>query len=392
MNILFFTSLKGVHGNKWLKAISLTQDVNVAGFSIDKQDKLPGITYYQVQPKKNPTPHKIIRGNNVKETSFFENKKSIKKKHIKDAWLTYKIGLRFAGKFASLIDKIDPDIVHAHQTLPFGWYAYLATRRSKKKPPLIVSAWGSDIISFTENSALNRHMNKKILRGATRVTTTGHFLRKRARRFLTKKSSLPQVIPFGIDLNMFTPKIRVPNQVTTFGVAKQLKPIYRIDMALRALAIAKQTNPYFKLEIAGAGEQQNNLKKLARHLGIRQAVNFLGAVAPDEMPAYMKKWDVLLNPTKQEGFGVVALEAAACGTPMIATNTGGLPEVTEPNKTAILLDHISPANLAEAMAQVAKDKSLINRCLSNGPVFVRRNFDWDKNVQSMLRLYHEVAK
>ncbi len=376
MRILFFTSLKGFHGKKWLLALAQQHEVHVATFRVDPEDKITGVIFHEILPKVD------------QQLTQAASPPSHTPKQ--EARLTFKIGYKHAKDFAKVINMVKPDIVHAHQSVPFGWYALRALKKAKAKPKFIVSVWGTDVIGYPESAWLYRWLNQQVLGKADVITATGGILREKASQFAAGKTI--QIIPFGIDLNKFYPKIKPADNVSLFGIAKQLKPVYRIDYALRALAIAKENNPNFKLEIAGSGPELDKLKALAKKLEIYDSVKFLGHTEPKHIPDLMRRWDCLLNPTKQEGFGVVALEAAAVGTPMIATNTGGLPEVTIQNKTAILLDDMTPKTLAAEMSKMAQDKTLTNKALTAGPMFVKHNFAWNKNVTQMNSLYTEATQ
>ena len=392
MRILYFTSLKGVHGRKWLAHFSREHEVHVATFSAIQEDLLPGVNIHQIQNVERlpivsrvttKQPSTISAG--IKKQITVDETQRIKK----EAWLTFKIGWRYAYQFARLIDALQPDLIHAHQSVPFGWYALCAASWARHKAPMLVSVCGTDVMAYPDRSRLYRWMNRQVLTRATKITATSATLRTAAARFAPAKR-IVDVVPFGVDTGLFTPKNKPSHQARFFGMAKYLKPVYRIDLAIRALALARKINHNISLELAGSGPQEEYLRGLAKKLGIESAVTFLGPVSQDKMPEVLKRWDAMLILSKQESFGVAALEAEATGIPVLAARVGGLPEAIEENKTGRFIDRMDEASVARALLKLFDDRDFLTRAHTVGPQFVRQNFEWQKTAQAMERVYREI--
>jgi glycosyltransferase involved in cell wall biosynthesis len=373
MRVLFFTSLKAVHSRKWLEAFRSEIECHVAAFKLGPNEAIPGVTI-----------HPIL---GTKPESNLATSPEIATPVQQEAWHTFKAGIRHGRALAKIIDEVKPDLIHAHQSVPFGWYAVRARAASKTKPPLLVSTWGTDVIRYPDSHWLFRFLNRVTLSRATRITATGTYLKTKTARWA--KDKRVAVVAFGVDTNLFVQKRTPSTRATRFGIAKSLKPVYRIDLAIKALAKARQKDQTLTLEIAGEGPEQKNLKALVAKLNIDTAVTFLGAVDQAKMPEVMARWDALLLLTKKESFGVSALEAQAVGIPVLAVREGGIPEVVREGITARFTTPQVDA-VATCMLELTHDSKLLADAWREGPAFVRERYEWKDCVRSMRSVYKEM--
>jgi glycosyltransferase involved in cell wall biosynthesis len=378
MRILYFTSLRATHSKKWLMYFAQRAEVHVATFRNDAQLSIPGVTIHEILPSEKTNAMSAEKPQEYRLNSA-----------AKEAWLTFKIGIKFARRFGQLIDTVNPDFIHAHQSVPFGWYAVRAQAASKLKPPLLVSVWGTDVMGYPEKSWLFRYLNKITLKRAHYLSATGYALRRAAQRWASRRAI--DIVPFGVDTDLFAQKKTPSEKVTVFGMAKSLKPVYRIDVAIQALAKAREKVPGLRLEIAGDGPQKKELQDLAARLHVSDAVRFLGAIENQKMPAILRSWDALIFISQQESFGVGALEAQAVGIPILAARTGGVTEVVRENVTARFVEPVDPENLADAMTTLHTDTAFIQQAFLKGPQFVREKFTWRESGEQMHALYNKIV-
>ena len=368
MRLLFFTSLERWHGRRWLAALQENHEVHVVTFRPPKK-MIKGVQVHSILPTE-----KVV----VQKSPQFAESGN-------DGFLTFRIGLKFSRAFAEIIDKVQPDLVHAHQTVPSGWYAVCAKRKAKNKAPLVVSAWGTDVSHYPSVSWWYRLMNKIVLRRATVITATGSHLRDQVLKLRPGAEVL--LTPFGVDTSKFYPAAQTSGPNFVFGIAKALKPVYGIDVAIRSLAILIKSQPSARLEIAGDGPEKSKLMALVKDLGIAHAVSWLGDVDIESIAAVMRGWNAYLLPSKREAFGVAALEAQATGLPIVAHRVGGIPEVVKEGSASIMLDSLEPKAFAKAMADIMSDLDLVQRARREGPIFVSNNYEWRTTVRAMERLY-----
>lgn len=144
-----------------------------------------------------------------------------------------------------------------------------------------------------------------------------------------------------------------------FGAAGRLVAVKGFDCLLRAFAAVVAAIPGARLEICGDGPLRGELEAQARRLGCDQAVTFLGWRR--DYPAPAGGWDVFVQPSLEEGFGVALLEAMAQGLPAIASDVGGIPELVEPGVTGWLVPPGDDAGLARALLESLRTPSASRR-------------------------------
>jgi len=277
-----------------------------------------------------------------------------------------------------------PDLIHVHYISGFGMWAL-----KTKFVPTVASVWGTDIASGSKS-----YFGKKILTRtfahSSKITATSHLLKKQVLDVSSDLESKLEIIPFGVD----ECHDRIPiTDGKTFRLCclKMHRKIYGPDIMLKALALAKKTFPDILLSIAGYGDLTTELKKMVKELDIEKNVEFTGFIDNKEIYSFIQKHHAVIMPSRQEAFGVVALEAGICGRPIIATNVGGIPEVVDNNNTGILVPPDDYQSLSEAILKLAEDRDLAVRMGQQGIEFVRMNYTWKKSIDSMIRLYEGLT-
>lgn len=164
------------------------------------------------------------------------------------------------------------------------------------------------------------------------------------------------VIPPGIDHARFAPLSQPDRSARPFTIVtvRRLVPRMGLDLAIEALALLP-TGLNATLLIAGSGPEHQRLEQLARQRGLAEQVVLLGRVPDDELPHLYHQADACIVPSRElEGFGYVALEALAAGTPVIASATGGLVDLLEPLEPRWLCPP-DASRFAQAMTELAED-------------------------------------
>ncbi|NIM52059.1 MAG: glycosyltransferase [Gemmatimonadales bacterium] len=169
-----------------------------------------------------------------------------------------------------------------------------------------------------------------------------------------------RVIYPGVDAEWYHPHPHGGRAPTpTFLYVGRLKRYKGVDTALRAAAAARQRRPDLRLEIVGAGDDRRRLEQLAAGLGLGDAVRFLGFVSEEDKRDLLRHaWGVVF-PSAKEGWGISNVEAAACGTPAIASDSPGLRESVQHGETGILVPHDDSDALASALLRLSSDVGLV---------------------------------
>ncbi len=197
-----------------------------------------------------------------------------------------------------------------------------------------------------------------------------------------------EIIPNGVDLETLVPSPtadRFPEPTLLY--LGRLKRYKRVDLILRALALLSHRGVQCRLMIAGRGDHGPRLEKLSASLGIRDRVEFLGYVPEKEKIELLRKsWlHVLTSP--KEGWGIANLEAAACGTPTIASDSPGLRDSVVDGVTGLLVPHANVEALAERMEHLLADGLLRAEMGINARRFAE-GYSWDASALSMEQFLH----
>jgi glycosyltransferase involved in cell wall biosynthesis len=202
-----------------------------------------------------------------------------------------------------------------------------------------------------------------------------------------RRSSIT-VIYNGIDTTFYTPSSGTRSQVPLFAYVGRLKRYKGVDLVLQAFA--RLARPEARLEIAGSGDYRDHLEQLAESLGLASQVRFLGYVSEDEKRDLLRRaWaGVIASP--KEGWGITNLEAGACGTPVIASDSPGLRESVVDRETGYLVPHGDIGALAGAMRRVADSRDLVATMGKAGRRFAER-FTWDKSADDTISHLEQVV-
>lgn len=290
-------------------------------------------------------------------------------------WHIYK-----AGRF---------DVVNVHYASGYGTLARIA-----KLPDMILNVWGSDVYEFPYESRVREQILRKNLAYAGKLVSTSYCMAKQTEKFLVKQRKIA-VTPFGVDMECFKPEESLETDHEgsfVFGIVKTLSPKYGIDTVIKAFAVFVQKLPQEKkekirLEIYGRGELLDELKELAAKLHLEKKIFFGGYVENRNIPALLNRMDVFLLGSKIESFGVAAVEAMACELPIVATSASGFREVIEDGKTGFLVPIGDYQAMAGKMFLLYNDAGLRENMGKAGRKRVKELYNWEKNVDQMMRIY-----
>jgi glycosyltransferase involved in cell wall biosynthesis len=187
-----------------------------------------------------------------------------------------------------------------------------------------------------------------------------------------------RVIHPGVDVGFFHPDPAVPRtDVPTFLYLGRLRRYKGIETALRAVAELARGGTHIRLWIAGKGEWEPRLRALCRTLGVRDRVEFVGYVDEERKRELFRRAWANLYPSPKEGWGITNLEAAACGTPTVASDSPGLRESVVDGSTGLLVPHGDSTGLAEALAGLAASPARVGTMGSAARLFAE-GFTWDE--------------
>jgi len=219
-----------------------------------------------------------------------------------------------------------------------------------------------------------------------------------------------RVLPPGVDLHIFQPIARAearrkigygPGRLLLF--VGRLERLKGVEVAIRALALLRdRAHDDVRLLIlgedagdGGVGEgdesEKDRLKDVAAAVGVRDRVDFLGSVAHHELPYFYSAADVCVMPSYSESFGLVGLEAQACGRPVVASDVSGLRSVVRDEVSGYLIDSHDPAAYAERIGRLLESPELAQQMGRRGRLLAQR-FSWTRTADRLEELFDGVVQ
>ncbi len=211
------------------------------------------------------------------------------------------------------------------------------------------------------------------------------------------------VVQPGVDLGRFRPgradrrRLGLPERGFVVSFVGRIQPLKGPDVLISALAALRERNPSLPVTVvicggpSGSGlDRPTSLIELASSLGVSDAVRFLPPQTGDDLAALYRASDLVAVPSYNESFGLVALEAQACGTPVVAAAVGGLVTAVRDGISGMLVDGHDPREWARVLHGLLAAPAY-RRELSAGAVAHAANFSWDRTAQGLLRVYREAV-
>lgn len=316
MRICYVGPSSSVHLKKWCRYFANRGD-QVYVVTFDSEDSAWGSTFHLVQHAKSDS-------NDLSKLSYLACRSQLK----------------------AFLEEIKPDVIHAHYASSYG--ALCAASCSE---PYYLSVWGSDVYDFPKKSPLHRLLLNFSLSRAMWLMSTSDAMAAETHQYTNKPI---EITPFGVDTIMFAPD---PNGHSsndfTVGTVKGLHSKYGIDTLLQGCALALEANPAMplKIRIAGKGPEEKTLRQFAKELDLESRTEWLGFVEPVHVPQVWQSLDAAIVPSRleSESFGVSAVEAQACGLPIIVSDVPGLQEATIPGETSLVVSRDDPWGLSRAI-------------------------------------------
>ncbi len=313
--------------------------------------------------------------------------------------------LSYIGKIAntnitpglpSALSVDDYDIIHTHIPTPWcaDWSAFYS--RIKKKP--LVVTYHNDIIGNGLATLIARIYNsiglKFVLNCADKIVITQPSYLESSSH-LTGYQDKIEVIPNGVDVDKFKPgKVQDEGNIIFFlSVLDEFHRYKGLDYLFKALKIVKNRIPDIKLIVGGEGALLDHYQELAASLGIKNNVIFARFIPDEEIADYYSKANVFVLPSissLQEGFGIVALEALACQTPVITTKIVGVADDLERVEGGIVIPPKDVDKLSDAIIDIIEDVNLQKKMGERGRELVKQKYTWKIVASQMEILYNSL--
>ena len=297
------------------------------------------------------------------------------------------------GRIRKLVEEIHPDIVNVHYATSYGAAAALSGLKN-----YVLSVWGSDIYDFPKKSPLHRAFLKYSLNKAGHLFSTSQAMADEAKKYTDRTF---EITPFGVDMELFNPNRRTrksdpsaEGNVFVIGTVKGLSDKYGIRYILEAAAeIKKRGTIPLRVRIAGRGPQEQEYRALAEELSISDITTWLGFISQKQAAEEWANMDIAVIPStlESESFGVSAVEAQACGTPVIVSDIPGLMEATKPGVSASVVARHNSHQIAEEIDRLYASPEMRRLMAEAGRNFVEHKYNLNDTFQHIETLLKRIA-
>lgn len=300
---------------------------------------------------------------------------------------------RFATvrRLRDIVARWRPRLLHAHQANSVGWHA---VRAARGRLPVVLTLWGSDVLTLPARSPLHRWMVRYTLRHACAWTADAKVLLQAAQAVVggTARSTetLEQAwIPLGIDAP--APAAAEPRELRLFS-CRLHKPLYRVDAILQAFARLPEDCADWVLEVAATGSETASLRQLAATLGIESRVEWSGMLDAAMLARSYRRSAVFVSVPTSDGTSVSLLEAMAAGCLPVLSDLPANREWVDDDRNGILVDdmgHLDHA-LQRAIAWWRSGRWQAEGAPFNERLITERAL-FTRNIQQFLGLYDRVT-
>lgn len=289
--------------------------------------------------------------------------------------LCYVIACIFSSASAT---KGKRSIINAHWIVPQGFVAIVVGFLTRSKT--VMTVHGGDV--FTLNGRVMRHMKRWILRHADEVIVNSSATKAACEKIYPDRTY--HVIPMGIDLYKQTPSVRKSSQKTELLFVGRMSEEKGARYAIEAIELLeKNRKGSFHLTLVGDGPELNQLRATVKAGKFQNSVTFTGWLQKEALRKKYAGADIFIGPSIEtekgwkEALGLTFAEASYAYLPVIATRTGGIPDVVLDGTTGILVDERSAQGIAQAVEKLAGNTWLAHRMGRAGHQHVTRNFSWE---------------
>lgn len=302
--------------------------------------------------------------------------------------------IALANRIAQVIHSENLDLLHVHYAVPHAVSAALGKDMANSDIGVITTLHGTDVTILGHDPGLKNTVRYGINK-STITTAVSESLRIETNEIINPDKEVRTIYNF-IDEKKYIP-VYPGNLKKNLGIKPHEKVIIHIsnfrdvknipDIIYSFKEISKVVDS--KLILVGEGEEKEEIERLVMENQLQERVLFLGK--RDDLPELLAISDVMFHLSKKEAFGLVLLEALACGVPSVATNVGGIPEVIEDGVNGFLVPYGDVNKATEKGLLLLQDEELHAAFKENGFQTAKVKFPSSKIVEQYERLYYEVA-
>lgn len=294
-----------------------------------------------------------------------------------------------------LVRMIEPDILDAHFITENGYLGAVTGFH-----PLILTAWGSDILVIPKRNPIHRFFTKQALKRADHIICVSPAIKEEIVG-LGSNIDKVKIIPIGINTSEFSPKpnkerimqvLGIPDSVPIVISIRSLDPFYNVESLVKAIPLVVEEVPEAKFVIAGKESQRGYLEKLAISLDITDSIRFVDWIPDNELPEYLASSDVYVSTSPSDGTSVSLLEAMACELAPVVTDIAGNRPWVKDGENGFLFPVRDHKMLAIKIAILLKDDKLRSNFGKISRNIVAKRAEHRKEMARVEETYRKVIR
>lgn len=302
---------------------------------------------------------------------------------------------RLRGRLKRRLREIQPDIIHAHQVYPFGFWGALSGFH-----PFVVTPIGSDVLILANQYRTYGALTRLVLRNADMVTGDSVLVGENCRKFGWRQEF--HMIHNGVDMSRFVPQKLENRQLIRkrHGLAEDqplvfygraFTPLYNVDQIIRAIPLVLARIPDCSFIMASHfGDMDAVYRHMIAELELEDHVHFTGLIDHKEMPMYYQAADLVLSVPRSDNSPSSVYEAMATGVPTVISRLPWTRYAMKDRENTYMIKEVTPESVAEAVVRMLTDHELRETVRALGFETVKRHFDYHENMARMEDLMLEL--
>lgn len=293
------------------------------------------------------------------------------------------------------------DAVHAFRALPEGLVAWAVARLTLR--PVIIYAHGEELTTWGHGGKYKAM--RFALRHADQVIANSEHTRDTLLEMGIDAARITIIYP-GVDVSVFKPGLDTTGLRESLGIPPDARLVFSVgrlsrrkgfDQVIRAVAQLRESSMSVHYVLAGIGEDRDYLASLIREHNLQNVAHMIGTVTDQDLPRWLNTCDVFAMPNREidgdnEGFGMVFIEAAACGKPVLAGNAGGTGSAVLDGATGLRVDGASTEAVATGLIRLLSGQDDVMTMGLSGMSRVHNDFAWERVAVKTLTLCRERTR
>lgn len=305
----------------------------------------------------------------------------------------YFSGLLWLIQVRRLVKRIKPDIVDAHYITPNGYMGVFSGFH-----PLILTAWGSDILIQPRRNPLWRILTRYALKKAEIVICNSDTVRKGLFELGASPSKIRKVYN-GIDTQQFNPRQKDEALKNSLGISgaptviciRNFRPAYNVRMLIQTIPLILEKVPAARFILAGSGEQRDYLNSLANSLEVSDSIRFVGRIPRDELPRYLSSSEVYVSTSLTDSTSLSLQEAMACELAPVVTDLPANREWITDGENGFIVPINDTHMLADRVVYLLKNKEAREKFGKASVRIIVERAEYAKQMGGMEEIYQKLA-